>query len=67
MRGSSSILDTFPIVRRPDQAAFGLNCAKKKSLAYDNTLGGGDTETATAVSAASPSITRFCLHVTANR
>ncbi|MDE0312334.1 MAG: hypothetical protein OXI52_08725 [Caldilineaceae bacterium] len=38
MRGSSSILDTFPIVRRPDQAAFGRNCTKMKILAYDNTL-----------------------------
>ena len=43
------ILDTFPIVRRHDQAAFGHYRTKAMVLAYINALAAGDTETEVAV------------------
>ena len=39
------ILDTFPIVRRQDEKAFGSYRTKNLILAYMNTLAAGDTET----------------------
>ena len=39
------ILDTFPIVRRHDKAAFGTYRTKKMVLAYYNALAAGDTDT----------------------
>ena len=38
------ILDTFPIVRRHDKAAFGTYRTKNMVLAYYNALAAGDTE-----------------------
>ena len=43
------ILDTFPIVRRHDQAAFGHYRTKAMILAYFNALAAGDTTTDVAV------------------
>ena len=43
------ILDTFPIVRRHDKAAFGHYRTKKMVLAYYNALAAGDTDTDVAV------------------
>ena len=43
------ILDTFPIVRRHDQTAFGLYRTKDMVLAYYNALAAGDTVTDVAV------------------
>ena len=43
------ILDTFPIVRRHDQAAFGHYRTKDMVLAYYNALAAGDTGTDVAV------------------
>ena len=43
------ILDTFPIVRRHDQAAFGHYRTKALILAYFNALAAGDTDTDVAV------------------
>ena len=37
------ILDTFPIVRRHDEAAFGHYRTKAMVLAYYNALAAGDT------------------------
>ena len=43
------VLDTFPIVRRQDEAAFGSYRTKDLILAYMNALAAGDTETVVAV------------------
>ena len=43
------VLDTFPIVRREDEAAFGSYRTKEMILAYMNALAAGDTETVVAV------------------
>ena len=43
------VLDTFPIVRRQDEAAFGSYRTKDLILAYMNALAAGDTETDVAV------------------
>ncbi len=43
------ILDTFPIVRRHDKAAFGTYRTKDMVLAYYNALAAGDTDTDVAV------------------
>ena len=43
------ILNTFPIVRREDEAAFGTYRTRDMTLAYMNALAAGDTETRVAV------------------
>ena len=43
------ILDTFPIVRRHDKAAFGHYRTKAIVFAYYNALAAGDTSTDVAV------------------
>ena len=43
------VLDTFPIVRRQDEAAFGRYRTKELILSYMNALAAGDTETVVAV------------------
>ena len=43
------ILDTFPIVRREDEAAFGTYRTRDMTLAYMNALAAGDVETRVAV------------------
>ena len=43
------ILDTFPIVRRHDKAAFGHYRTKAMILAYHNALAAGDTDTDVAL------------------
>ena len=43
------VLDTFPIVRREDEAAFGKYHTRDVTLAYMNALAAGDTETRVAV------------------
>jgi len=43
------ILETFPIVRRHDEAAFGHYRTKEMVLAYYNALAAGDTEVKVAV------------------
>ena len=43
------MLDTFPIVRREDETAFGTYRTKDMILAYMNALAAGDTETVVAV------------------
>ena len=43
------VLDTFPIVRREDEAAFGKYRTRAMTLAYMNALAAGDTETRVAV------------------
>ena len=43
------ILDTFPIVRRHDKAAFGHYRTKDMILAYYNALAAGDTDTDVAL------------------
>ena len=43
------ILDTFPIVRRQDKAAFGSYRTKNMVLAYYNALAAGDTNTDVAL------------------
>ena len=43
------ILDTFPIVRRHDEAAFGHYRTKEMILAYYNALAAGDTDTDVAL------------------
>ena len=43
------ILDTFPIVRRHDKAAFGHYRTKAMVLAYYNALAAGDTDTDVAL------------------
>ena len=43
------VLDTFPIVRREDEAACGKYRTRDMTLAYMNALAAGDTETRVAV------------------
>ena len=43
------VLNTFPIVRREDEAAFGKYRTRDMTLAYMNALAAGDTEAAVAV------------------
>ena len=43
------VLDTFPIVRRQDVAAFGKYRTKEMVLAYMSALAAGDTETVVAL------------------
>ena len=43
------MLDSFPIVRRQDEAAFGSYRTKDLILAYMNALAAGDAETVVAV------------------
>ena len=43
------VLDTFPIVRREDEAAFGRYRTRELILAYMNALAAGDAETRVAV------------------
>ena len=43
------VLDTFPIVRRQDVAAFGKYRTKEMVLAYMNALAAGDTEEVVAL------------------
>ena len=43
------VLNTFPIVRREDEAAFGKYRTRDMTLAYMNALAAGDTETRVAV------------------
>ena len=43
------VMDTFPIVRRKDEAMFGRYRTKALVLAYMNALAAGDTETVVAV------------------
>ena len=43
------VLDTFPIVRKQDEAAFGRYRTRDLILAYMNALAAGDTETMVAV------------------
>ena len=43
------VLDTFPIVRREDEAAFGTYRTRDMTLAYMNALAAGDTESVVAV------------------
>ncbi len=43
------VLDTFPIVRRTDEAAFGKYRTSDMTLVYMNALAAGDTETKVAV------------------
>ena len=46
---ASYVMDTFPIVRREDEAEFGRYRTKDLVLAYMNALAAGDTETIVAV------------------
>ena len=46
---ASYVLDTFPIVRRNDEASFGKYRTKEMILAYMNALAAGDTDTVVAV------------------
>ena len=46
---ASYVLDTFPIVRRNDEAGFGKYRTKEMILAYMNALAAGDTDTVVAV------------------
>ena len=46
---ASYVLDTFPIVRKQDKAAFGRYRTRDLILAYMNALAAGDTETVVAV------------------
>ena len=43
------VLDTFPIVRRQDEAAYGTYRTRDLILAYMNALAAGDTETVVAL------------------
>ena len=43
------MLDTFPIVRRQDEKAFGHYRTRDLILAYMNALAAGDAETRVAV------------------
>ena len=43
------VLDTFPIVRREDEVAFGKYRTRDMTLAYMNALAAGDTEVRMAV------------------
>ncbi len=46
---ASYVLDTFPIVRREDEAQFGNYRTKRMILAYMNALAAGDTDTLVAM------------------
>ena len=46
---ASYVLDTFPIVRREDEKAFGRFRTRDMILAYMSALGAGDTEARVAV------------------
>ena len=46
---ASYVLDTFPIVRKQDEAAFGRYRTRDLIPAYMNALAAGDTETMVAV------------------
>ena len=46
---TSYVLDTFPIVRREDEAAFGRYRTRDLIMAYMNALTAGDTETQVAI------------------
>ena len=46
---ASYILETFPIVKRQDEAAYGHYRTKARILAYMNALAAGDTESQVAV------------------
>ena len=46
---ASYVLDTFPIVRKQDEAAFGRYRTRDLILAYMNALAAGDTKTMVAV------------------
>lgn len=46
---ASYVMDTFPIVRREDEAKFGRYRTKDLVLAYMNALAAGDTETVVAI------------------
>lgn len=46
---ASYVLDTFPIVRRDDEARFGSYRTRDMVLAYMNALAVGDTETVVAL------------------
>jgi len=48
-KDAAYILDTFPIVRRHDKAAFGHYRTKDMVLAYYNALNAGDTDAEVAV------------------
>ena len=48
-KDAAYILDTFPIVRRHDKAAFGHYRTKEMILAYYNALAAGDTDAEVAV------------------
>ena len=48
-KDAAYILDTFPIVRRHDKAAFGHHRTKDMVLAYYNALSAGDTDVEVAV------------------
>ena len=43
------VMDTFPLVRREDEAAFGRYRTRELALAYMNALDAGDTETVIAL------------------
>ena len=43
------VLDTFPIVRREDEAAFGRYRSREMILAYMNALAAGDVEAGVTV------------------
>ena len=43
------VLDTFPIVRKEDEASFGHYRTRDLILAYMNALSAGDTETVVAI------------------
>jgi len=43
------VLDTFPIVRKEDEATFGHYRTRDLILAYMNALSAGDTDTVVAV------------------
>ena len=43
------VLDTFPVVRKEDEAAFGRYRTRDLILAYMNALSAGDTETRVAI------------------
>ncbi len=48
-KDAAYILDTFPIVRREDEAAFGTYRTRDMTLAYMNALAAGDAEAVVAV------------------
>ena len=43
------VLNTFPIVRREDEAVFGTYRTRDMTLAYMNALAAGDTKAVVAV------------------